>query len=138
MRSALPGWFRLAALVCSLGWLGYVELILPRQEPARESQRFAGAIRREAGPAAEVTLFRTEAHALAFHLGRPLTILVEWSHLAERLSRPGCHHVVLPPEWLEEARQRLPGLLLEEVLRNTTLAQGRHDRPLVWLVIRRQ
>ncbi len=121
----------IGAGLCSLVWLVHVELILPRSEPAREWASFASEVRRSAPVPEEVILFRTEAHVLAFHLGRPLTILVEWQHLADRLARPGCHHVVMPPEWLEEARQRLPGLALEEVLSNTT---GRHDRPLVLLL----
>jgi len=123
----------IAAVVCSLGWLVQVELILPNFEPAREWTSFAAAIRCEAPAPEEVILFRTEAHTLSFHLGRPMTILIEWHHLAARLARPGCHHLVIPPEWLEEARQRLPGLLLEEVLRSTTPAHGRQDRPLVLL-----
>jgi Dolichyl-phosphate-mannose-protein mannosyltransferase len=131
------GWLNLGlttiVTLCCLGQLVYVEWILPREEPRREFQRFARQIRQLAPQPESVTLFRTEAHTLAFHLGRPLTILVEWQHLADRLTQPGCHYIVMPPEWLEECRQTLPRLPLEEVLRNTTLAGGRHERPLVLL-----
>ncbi len=76
---------------------------------------------------------RTEAHALAFHLGRPLAVLVQWEELREGLARPGTHHVVLPPDYAAQAAAALPGVRLEEVLRNTDLSGGAHERPLVLL-----
>lgn len=111
-----------AVCLCSVAWLVHVEIVLPSFEPARDWKPFAAAIRSRAPGSQEVILFRTETHALAFHLGRPLTILVEWHDLADRLARPGRHHVVMPPEWLDEARQRLLGLDIEEELRKTTPA----------------
>jgi hypothetical protein len=80
-----------------------------------------------------VFFFRTEAHALALHLGRPLAVLVQWEELRGRLLRPGTHHVVLPPDCAAAAAGALPGVRLEEVLRNTDLSGGAHERPLVLL-----
>jgi 4-amino-4-deoxy-L-arabinose transferase-like glycosyltransferase len=123
----------LVAALCCLGWVVYVEWILPREELHRECGRFAQEIRQLAPAPESVTLFRTEAHTLAFHLGRPQEILIEWRNLADRLAKPGYHFVVMPPEWLKECRETLPGIALDEVLRNTTLAGGWHERPLVLL-----
>jgi 4-amino-4-deoxy-L-arabinose transferase-like glycosyltransferase len=141
---ARPAWFQTAflpviAACCCLGRLGYVEWILPREEPFRECKRFAKEIRALAPAPESVTLFRTEPHLLAFHLGRPLTILIDYNQLANRLQQPDCHYVVMPPECLTEYRRALPHLPLEEVLRNTPLAvpgadePGIRERPLVLL-----
>jgi hypothetical protein len=80
-----------------------------------------------------VVFFRTEAHLLAFHLGRPLTSLIEYHHLSDRLLQPGTHYVVMPPDQVEDCRRLLPQFRFEEVLRNTDLAAGGHERPLVLL-----
>ncbi len=121
------------AMLSCLGWFVYVEWLLPLEEPRHECRSFAEAIRGLAPAPESVTLFRSDAHALEFHLGRPYAIFVEWRQLAERLAQPGRHYVVMPPAWLAECRQALPDFGLEEVLRNTTRAGGPHDRPLVLL-----
>jgi 4-amino-4-deoxy-L-arabinose transferase-like glycosyltransferase len=113
------------------GWWVRIEWGLPAEEPYRDYRAFAGLVRRHAPIPEEVVFFRTEAHALAFRMGRPVVVLVEWHELQLRLQRPGAHHVVLPPAVAMEASCRLPGTRLEEVGRNTTLAGGRHERPLV-------
>jgi hypothetical protein len=110
-----------------VGWL------LPAQEPFRDYRAFAAEVRRRAPAPERVFFFRTEAHALAFHLGRPLVVLVQWEELRDRLARPGTHHVVLPPDCAAQAAGALPGVRLEEVLRNTDLSGGAHERPLVLL-----
>jgi hypothetical protein len=114
-------------------WLVRVGWVLPRQEPLRDYRAFAAEVRRRAPRPEPVLFFRTEAHALAFHLGRPLDVLVQWEKLRERLARPGMHYVVMPPETARDCGALLPGVRVEEVLRNTDLSGGRHERPLVLL-----
>jgi hypothetical protein len=80
-----------------------------------------------------VVFFRTESHALAFHVGRPLDILVRWEELNDRLARPGDHYVVMPEDGAAEWHRFLHGVRLEEVVRNTELANGHHEHPLVLL-----
>jgi hypothetical protein len=117
----------------ALGWLVQVGYRLPAAEPTRDYRRFAAEVRRRAPTPAEVLFFRTEAHALAFHLGRPLAVIVEWKDLGARLARPGVHYVVMPPTCAGEWPRLLRGVRLEEVMRNTDLSGGRHERPLVLL-----
>jgi hypothetical protein len=66
-------------------------------------------------------------------VGRPLAVLVEWKDLGARVARPGVHYVVMPPGCTEELPRFLRGVRLEEVMRNTDLSGGRHERPLVLL-----
>jgi 4-amino-4-deoxy-L-arabinose transferase-like glycosyltransferase len=127
---------RLALGVAALAaawWVVQLEWILPAQEPQRDYRRFAAEIRRRAPIPAQITFFRTEAHALAFRLGRPLVILVEWSALRDQLSTPGPHYLVMPVESAEQCSRYLPGVQLEEVMYNTDLSGGKHERPLVLL-----
>jgi 4-amino-4-deoxy-L-arabinose transferase-like glycosyltransferase len=116
-----------------LYWGARVGWLLPAREPFRDYRAFAAEVRRRAPAPRPVLFFRTEAHALAFHLGRPLAVLVQWEELRGRLLRPGTHHVVLPPDCAAQAAASLPGVRLEEVLRNTDLSGGEHERPLVLL-----
>jgi 4-amino-4-deoxy-L-arabinose transferase-like glycosyltransferase len=112
-------------------WCVRLVWLLPRQEPARDYRAFAAEVRRRAVPPQPVVFFRTEAHALAFHVGRPLDVLVQWEKLRERLARPGRHYVVLPPQDARECPRQLPGVCVAEVRRNTDLSGGSHERPLV-------
>ncbi len=120
----------LMAALALVGWVGRQSVLLPAEEHYRDYRSFAQVVRESAPRPAEITFFRTEAHALAFHVGRPLGRFVEWEALEARLLRPGIHHVVMPPSVLVESRSRLPGFVLDEVSRNTD-ATGRHERPLV-------
>jgi 4-amino-4-deoxy-L-arabinose transferase-like glycosyltransferase len=116
-----------------LGWLRHVECRLPSDEPYRDYRPFAAQVRRLAPQPEEVVFFRTEAHSLAFHVGRPLAIVVEWGGLNARLLRPGIHYVVMPPCYVEGCRFNLHGVRVESLLSNTDLSGGRHERPLVLL-----
>ena len=113
-----------------VGWAGHQAIRLPAEEDFRDYRGFARLVRESAPAPTEVAFFRTEAHALAFHVGRPLGRFVEWEGLEGRLLRPGVHHVVMPPDVLVEARRRLPGFTFVEVSRNTDPTGG-HERPLV-------
>lgn len=122
----------LAALMVA-GWIVRVEWKLPGDEPYRDYRRFAAEVRRLAPRPEEIVFFRTEAHPLAFRVGRPLAIVVQWGELSARLSRPGTHYIVTPPQYAEECRHSLRGVCLERVLSNTELSGGNHERPLVLL-----
>jgi 4-amino-4-deoxy-L-arabinose transferase-like glycosyltransferase len=120
-------------LVMALFWAVRVEIKLPAEEPFRDYRPLAAVIRREAPAPAEVVFFRTEAHALAFRVGRPLAVLVEWPDLQTRLMRPGPHYVVTQPETASECRLHLPGFSWEKVSGTVELAGGAHERPLLLL-----
>jgi hypothetical protein len=117
-----------------IGWAVRLEWFLPRKEPTRDYRAFARAVREAAPAPEEVVFFRTEAHALAFHLGRPLAILVQWEHLEERVRKAGVAHVVCPVGSVDEVRRRLPGAGVRRLLANTDRA-GEHERPLAFLEV---
>jgi 4-amino-4-deoxy-L-arabinose transferase-like glycosyltransferase len=116
-----------------LAWAVRIGWLLPAQESFRDYRAFAAAVRRLAPRPRPVVFFRTEAHALAFHLGRPLDVLVQWEKLRDLVARPGAHYVVMPPDSVRDCPRFLPGVRLEPVLSNTDLSGGRHERPLVLL-----
>jgi hypothetical protein len=116
-----------------VGWGVYLLWWLPQKESYRDYRVFASAVRQHAPTPAGVIFFRTEAHALAFRVGRPLDVLVEWQHLQARLEQPGPHYLVMPPDSAEQCPKFLRNIRVEEVCRNTTLAGGKHERPLVLL-----
>jgi 4-amino-4-deoxy-L-arabinose transferase-like glycosyltransferase len=115
------------------GWIIHVEGDLRRNEPFRDYRGFATEVRRLAPPPEHVVFFRTEAHALAFHVGRPLDVLVQWERLRADVAAAGTHYVVMPPGCVDDCRRHLPDCRLREVLRNTDLSGGAHERPLVLL-----
>lgn len=131
-RLVLGGACGIAAVMIA-GWLWRVEISLPAEEPYRDYRPFAAAVREHAPSPAPVAFFRAEAHALSFRVGRPLVRFVQWDELRQWLRRPGAQYVVVPPDVASEAPQQLPGARLVEVCRTTTLAGGRHERPLVLL-----
>jgi 4-amino-4-deoxy-L-arabinose transferase-like glycosyltransferase len=117
---------------CLVGWGVYLHVVLPRQEPAREYQRFAAAIRRLVPAPQLVLFFRAEAHALAFHLGPELDTFLEWENLDVWAGRPGCHYIVMPAECAAEWPAHVRSGRLEEVLRSTDFdGAERRQRPLV-------
>jgi 4-amino-4-deoxy-L-arabinose transferase-like glycosyltransferase len=125
----------LALLLCALvvGWWVYLVSYLPSQEPRQEFRRFAEQIRRRAPAPQLILFFRTEAHALAFHVGRPIDTILEWENLDVWASRPGTYYVVMPPTNAEEWPRYVKSGRLEEVLRSSDLGGGPHAHPLVLL-----
>jgi hypothetical protein len=121
----------LAAVLAA--WTFRLHWTLPAQEAYRNYQRFAREIRQLVRAREPVLFFRTEAHALAFHLGRPLEVLIEWADLQERMSHPGMQYLVMSPATIAQYRQELGAMKVEEVMRNTDLSGGDHERPLVLL-----
>ncbi len=121
----------------TLVWLDRVCRTLPLEEPFRDYERFAAVIRRQAPTPQHVVFFRTEAHALAFHVGRPVETLSEWSDLDAQLAQDGTHYVVMPVDVVQQARAEKRGSCWEEMTSNVVLAGGKHERPLVLLRVQR-
>jgi len=131
-RLAMFAFCTLAGIMVAV-WLFRVEWQLPAQEPFRDYREFASRIRQFAPCPEEIIFFRTEAHPLAFRLGRPIAIIVQWGQLKERLLQPGTHYIVTPPQYAEECLFTLRGIHLQRVLCNTDLSGGKHEHPLVLL-----
>jgi hypothetical protein len=64
------------ALLAIAGWSTF-HVVADEGWPYREA---AARIRDEAGPETPVIFFRAECHPLAFHLGRPMTTVLEWEN----------------------------------------------------------
>jgi 4-amino-4-deoxy-L-arabinose transferase-like glycosyltransferase len=121
----------LLALAMTAVWLVVAERKLPAEEPFRDFGPFAAEVRRRAPRPEEVLFFRTEAHTLAFHVGRPMAVLVEWKDLETEVAKSGTRYVVLPEESAAEATKSLPGVRFEELLHHTDLSGGRYEKHLV-------
>jgi 4-amino-4-deoxy-L-arabinose transferase-like glycosyltransferase len=133
---ALPG---ILCVGMAGGWLVYVERELAVDEPARDCRAFAAEVRRRAPPPEEVIFFRTEAHAVAFNVGKPVAVLVEWGDLSDRLAAAPVRYVVTTADAAAQARQALPDVRFEQVLSNTELTPGGlHEHPLVLLRARKK
>jgi 4-amino-4-deoxy-L-arabinose transferase-like glycosyltransferase len=117
---------------CGVGWAVYLEQRLPAEEPERECVRFASQIREYAPTPDEVQFFRTENHALAFRVGRPLTLFVEWDRLDDLAARPEPSYIVMTEKVACEWPQFLKKGWLEEIARNTDLPGAvHHEKPMV-------
>jgi hypothetical protein len=126
-RPDLPLKLAPAVIVLSaMAWWGRVEFVVPRDEGRLEQRSFARRVREEAPSPRPVLLFQTEAHALAFHLGKPVRTVVHW-HELQTILASGPHHVVMPVPHSLVWRTALAGVELEEAARN---AEG-HEKPLV-------
>ncbi len=126
--------FAAAVACCVAGWGLYLRHDVAAREPLREYARFGAEVRRLAPRPREVLFFRTESHALAFHVGRPLAVFVEWEKLDARAARPEETFVVMPADVAREWPRCLKAGRLEEVARNTDLpGAAAHEKPLVLL-----
>ncbi len=131
-RLAIAGFVTLSSVMVAV-WVVRVEWQLPTNESYRDYRSFAGCIRQVAPRPTKIIFFRTEAHPLAFRVGRPVDIVVQWAELNTRLLQTGTHYVVTPPQYAEESARYLHGLHLVRVLSNTDLSGGRHEHALVLL-----
>jgi 4-amino-4-deoxy-L-arabinose transferase-like glycosyltransferase len=125
--------FGLVLLGCLAGWGVFLGRVLPADESARDQQRFAAAIRQEVPEAEPVLFFRTESHALAFHVHRPIDTFVEWEKLDRFAARDRPAYVVMPPDSAAEWPEHLKSGRLEPLLSNQDGVCGRHEHPLVLL-----
>ena len=116
----------LVAGISAVGWWVRVEFTLPAAEATREQHSFARVVRRHVPAPLPVVFFRTESHALAFHVGTPVRVMREW----HELEHAGGSHVVMPAATAAAWRASLRGVRLEEVARNTDTAPD-HEKPLV-------
>ncbi|HEV3205131.1 MAG TPA: glycosyltransferase family 39 protein [Gemmataceae bacterium] len=131
-RRRLVVGFQLVVAGCLVGWFLHLNVFLPAREPSREYHRFAAAIRRYVPPPGLVLFFRTEAHALAFHLGPEIDTFLEWENLAIWTARPGCHYIVMPEACAREWSKYVTSGRLEEVVKSTDfVGAGQRERPLV-------
>jgi hypothetical protein len=124
----------LAGCCCFIGgWYYYFTVRLPAFEPEREFRTFAATIRRIAPAPQPIIFFRTEAHALSFHVGRPVDSILEWENVATWASRPGTYYVVMPADLVPEWPAHVHSGKLVEIARNEP-ANGRpHEQPFVLL-----
>jgi hypothetical protein len=116
-----------------VGWLVYVDWMIPRKEPTREYRDFARRIREFAPPTQPVLFFRSDRHALVFHVGQPVALFVEWEKLDAWAARPDSAYVVMPAQSAQEWPLHLKLGRLEEVARNTPADGQEHEKPLVLL-----
>jgi 4-amino-4-deoxy-L-arabinose transferase-like glycosyltransferase len=130
-RARLAGALGLVVFGCVIGWGVYLEWVLPRHEPEHDYQRFAAAIRQQAPRPQPIIFFRVESHPLAFRLGAPIDTILEWENLDIWSSNPGTHYVVMSPDCAAEWPRHVRSGRLVEVLRNTDLAGGSHEHPLI-------
>jgi 4-amino-4-deoxy-L-arabinose transferase-like glycosyltransferase len=116
-------------ILCVGSWFTYNTWLLGDEERAWPYRTIAEEIRRKTtGP---VVFFRAESHLLAYHVGQPVTTVLEWENLDRWAHRPRTIYIVMPESCAKEWRDHLTAGALEEVLRTTDYATGKRDRPLV-------
>src|SRR5207253_7837807 len=109
------------------GWLAYGNQIAAGESDGSDVHRLAQEIRRRAPAPQLVLFFRTEAHALAFHVGPPIDTLLEWENLDVWASRPQTYYVVMPATYARAWPHHLKHGRLQEVLHSAVLAGAYHD-----------
>ncbi len=126
-----------AGLVSSLclvgGWIYYLSVYLPKSESEREFRTFAATVRRIAPVPQPIIFFRTESHALAFHLGRPVDSILEWENIDTWASRAGAFYLVMPADMVAEWPAHVHSGKLVELCRNDPPNGRPHEQPLVLL-----
>jgi len=125
--------FGIALCAFAAGWPLYANSTAAKAAKNEAFQQFAAEIRQRAPVPQLILFFRTEVHALAFHVGRPIDTLLEWENLDVWTARPETYYVVMPATYAQEWRQRLKRGQLEEILRSSIRAGAYHDDPLVLL-----
>lgn len=128
--------FASVATACVIGWTVYLEAIMPKMDRQWECRRFAAEVRRCAPFPTPVSFFRTETHALAFHVGRPLAIFVEWDKLKAQTEGPESRYVVMPLAQFAECEQHGLAERFETLLSSADLAGCKYHKPLVLLRMR--
>lgn len=126
----------LASIALAGGWMLYVDVLLPRCEPARELRRFAAEVRQRVPQPGQVLGFRIDSHQLAYHLGRPLERLWEWENLDIWACQPAAVYVVMPADCAAVWQRYLEAGKLFPVLTSSSLAGTPHEHPVVLLCTR--
>ena len=129
----IAGGFVSLMLCYTLGWNVYLSYRQPTPATGRDEIEFASEIRRRAPSPQLILFFRTEAHALAFHVGRPIDTILEWENLDTWAARPEIYHVVMPSEYANDWQNRLKKGRLKEIARSGILGGSTHSDPLVLL-----
>ncbi|MBL8797418.1 MAG: glycosyltransferase family 39 protein [Planctomycetia bacterium] len=111
-------------LAYGLGWWYYLGHVLPVENARRDQWPFARAIRDLAPAPRDIVFFRAEAHALAFHLGKPVATLLEWENLDRWAGKPRSNYILMPPDCAADWPQYLTSGRLEPVLDSTDLTPG--------------
>lgn len=118
-------------LAVMVGWMAWVEVYAPSQEPCHELRTFAAEVRRHVPPPGQVLIFRAEGHLLGFHLGRPYERLIEWDNLDVWASQPSSVYVVMQEKNFKEWEQKLEAGRLTRLVSTSDLAGQTHAEPLV-------
>jgi 4-amino-4-deoxy-L-arabinose transferase-like glycosyltransferase len=124
-RRTLAWGFAVTGCGCVLGWIVFLNGVMPGKDRQLEYQTFAEEIRQFCPRPEPLCFFRTESHPLAFHVGRPLDIFVEWEKLTERAARAKPQYIVMPLARFEECPEHVPADRLEKLLTSS------HVKPLV-------
>src|SRR5260370_38729323 len=103
----------------------YLHVLRPGRNRQLEYASFAAEVRSRSPAPERVSFFRMEAHALAFHVGRPLDIFVQWEKLAELAMRPEPQYLVMPLARYAEGPEHVPAERFEQLLTSA------HWKPLV-------
>ena len=121
-------------LVASMvGWIWFVDLYLPKLEPMREMVSAAKIIRKSTGE--NLLFFNMEAHALAFHLGKPVETVVGWEKLEKAIGAKNEVFVLTSPENIEEMMMKFPRYKFDILyLRSEAETKG-ISRPFVFVKI---
>lgn len=90
----------------TIGWVWFVDFYLPKLEPMREMKSAAKIIRKSTGES--LLFFNMEAHALAFHLGKPVETVVGWEKLGKAIDVRNESFVLTSPDNLEEMIGKFP------------------------------
>jgi hypothetical protein len=126
--------FAPVVLLMAAAWAGYLFWVSPLLEETRTHRLFAQEIRRQSPD--KILFFRTEAHNVALHVGRPLATLLEWENLDIWAGKPQTTYVVLPRECLDEWPRQLSSGVLEVVAHSDALAPPLHkhlEQRVPWL-----
>lgn len=117
--------------LCLAGWWWFHRYEEPKMEAVRTQQAFAMHIREQAPAPQPILMFRVESHLLAYHLGRPIHTLVEWSELNERLAADGPHWFVTRAEFVDECFEHIGTRRVRVAARSEDFAPAKPHRPLV-------
>jgi 4-amino-4-deoxy-L-arabinose transferase-like glycosyltransferase len=111
-------------LGCCPGWWYYFDRVQPAENARRDQRPFAQAVRQLVPAPKDILFFRAEAHALAFHLGKPVATLVEWENLDKWAGKRGQHFIIMSAECVADWPNHITSGRLEPVLDSSDLTPG--------------